>query len=361
MTTEENKKKLFTLVLLVKGRDKFTERWIKYIDKINFKYPIIISDGANDDFVKNLTTNYPFKNKINIDFKQFNTNDGFKSYYEMKRDTLKEVKTKYVMICDNDDFIIESGLDEIINFLENNNDYISASGKILNFEIENWKIKTYGNFYFLPTYKYARLEDPVKDWNEQINLVFKSFQPNFYNIFKTEILKNIFGETAELNFSDLTINEFFIQLRANSMGRSKILPVHHYIRQRGTSQISNNFDFASDIIKKDLPLDIRRLKEYICKIISTEKNLDKKELLITFEKSFTYYLRKTIAGTMLRYRFPRMFKFKIFLKELWLENLKFFSSKVKKLNNIYFLKFKLHKLDNKIDIINIIKFLEKKN
>ena len=222
MTTEENKKKLFTLVLLVKGRDKFTERWIKYIDKINFKYPIIISDGANDDFVKNLTTNYPFKNKINIDFKQFNTNDGFKSYYEMKRDTIKEVKTKYVMICDNDDFIIESGLDEIINFLENNNDYISASGKILNFEIENWKIKTYGNFYFLPTYKYARLEDPVKDWNEQINLVFKSFQPNFYNIFKTEILKNIFGETAELNFSDLTINEFFIQLRANSMGRSKI-------------------------------------------------------------------------------------------------------------------------------------------
>ena len=137
--------------------------------------------------------------------------------------------------------------------------------------------------------------------------------------------------------------------------------MHHYIRQRGTSQISNNFDFASDIIKKDLPLDIRRLKEYICKIISTEKNLDKKELLITFEKSFTYYLRKTIAGTMLRYRFPRMFKFKIFLKELWLENLKFFSSKVKKLNNIYFLKFKLHKLDNKIDIINIIKFLEKKN
>ena len=38
---------------------------------------------------------------------------------------------------------------DVIYIEKNNNDYISASGKILNFEIENWKIKTYGNFYFL--------------------------------------------------------------------------------------------------------------------------------------------------------------------------------------------------------------------
>ena len=38
----------------------------------------------------------------------------------MKRDTLKEIKSKYSMICDNDDFIIESGITNIINFLEKN-------------------------------------------------------------------------------------------------------------------------------------------------------------------------------------------------------------------------------------------------
>ena len=70
---------------------------------------------------------------------------------------------QFSMICDNDDFIIKTGLYEIINFLEYNDDYISASGKILNFEIDNWKYHNYGDIFFLPEYDYKRLEDPLND------------------------------------------------------------------------------------------------------------------------------------------------------------------------------------------------------
>lgn len=353
-------KNLFTLVLLVKGRDNFSVRWLKYMDKINFKHPIIISDGANDGFLDNLIKNHPYKNKLNITFKQFDTNAGFKSYYEMKRDTLKEIQTKYVMICDNDDFIIESGLDEILNFLDNNNEFISASGKILNFEIDNWKLKTYGNLYFLPPYIYSRLTDPVNNWSNQFEMVFTKFQPNFYNIFRKDVLVKIFEETAELNFSDLTINEFFIQLRANTLGKSKILDVHHYMRQRGTSQISNDFDFSSDIISKDLPKDYRKLNEYVSQILSNEAGEDKIKLVDTFEKSFSNYLRNIIAGTMLKFRFPKLYKIKIYFKNLWLEKMKTISSKVKKLkNNIFLNKIKNQK--NRDELIEIINFLKKEN
>ena len=354
-------KDLFTLVLLVKGRDNFSLRWLQYMDEINFSFPIIISDGENDGFIENLIKTHPFKNNLNITFKQFDTNKGFKSYYEMKRDTLKDIQTKYVMICDNDDFIIPSGLNELIKFLENNDEYISASGKILNFEIDNWKSKTYGNFYFLPTYNYSRLIDPSDKWIKQINMVFAKFQPNFYNIFRTNTLSKIFNETAELNFSDLTIYEFFIQLRANTLGKSKILPVHHYIRQRGTSQTSNNFNFANDIILKDLPNDYRKLKEYICKIINEISNEDHLKLSMTFENSFSSYLRKIIAGTTLRNRFPKLFKVKIFFKNLWNEKAIYISSRVKKLKNIFFLKFKIIDQKNKNDLTKIINFLEKEN
>ena len=68
--------------------------------------------------------------------------------------------------------------------------------------------------------------------SKQIKSIFNEFQPNFYNVFRTEELKKIFNETAQHNFSDLTINEFFIQLRANTLGKSKILNCHHYFRQR---------------------------------------------------------------------------------------------------------------------------------
>ena len=90
---------------------------------------------------------YTFKNNIKITFKQFDTNDGFEKYYQMKRDTLDSVETKYSMICVNDDFIIKTAC-MTINFLEYNDDYISASGKILNFEIDNWKYHTYGDISF---------------------------------------------------------------------------------------------------------------------------------------------------------------------------------------------------------------------
>ena len=52
------------------------------------------------------------------------------------------------MICDNDDFIIQSGINKLLNFLEKNDQYISATGEILNFEINNFKFLTKSNVYF---------------------------------------------------------------------------------------------------------------------------------------------------------------------------------------------------------------------
>ncbi len=350
---------LFTLVLFVKGRDEFSQRWLKYIDEIDFKYPVIISDGANDGFVEKMIKNFSFRNNINLKFRQFDTNSGFKAYYEMKRDTLSEINTKYVMICDNDDFILENGINQILNFLETHNEYISASGNIFNFEIDNWRNTTYGNLFFLPKYKYSRENDPVEDWFKQIQSIFNSFQPNFYNIFKTSILTKIFTETADLNFSDLTINEFFIQLRSNTMGKSKILNSPHYLRQRGTSQISNNFDFSHDLLQKNLPNDVRKLKNFICTIISNENNLNKERLFDTFDKSFADYLKIIIASTMLRYRFPRLYKIKKCIKFLWYERLFFISLNIKKIKNGLFLINNSLNDNDKKGLIKVIKFLKK--
>ena len=54
---------------------------------------------------------------------------------------IKDVELEYKL----DDFIIKSGVEEVINYLEKNNQYISASGKIANFEINNYQFVDYGN------------------------------------------------------------------------------------------------------------------------------------------------------------------------------------------------------------------------
>ena len=112
------KHNLFTLILLVKGRHEFTERWLIYMSNIKFKYDIIIADGKNDGITQKLIEKINCNKDLLINFCKYDTNAGYKNYYEMRYDALSKVKTKYVMLCDNDDFILPGGIDELINFLE---------------------------------------------------------------------------------------------------------------------------------------------------------------------------------------------------------------------------------------------------
>ena len=252
--------KSFTLVLLIKGRHDFTYRWLVYMNKINFKYPIFIGDGQDDDETIKMIKKINVNKNLDISYYRYNTHSSYLEYYKMKNDILSKVKTKFVMLCDNDDFILPSGLKDQINFLSENNDYISASGRILNFEIDGYDYVCYGQKpTFLEPCSYYRLEEPLNNWQKQIRSVFTKFQPNFYNVFHTKELKIISDELIELNFSDLVINEFYIQLRASTLGKSKILSSSfHYLRQRGTSSISKNYEFSKDILKKNMPEDVRK-------------------------------------------------------------------------------------------------------
>ena len=245
-------KKSFTLLLLIKGRHEFTRRWLKYMKTINFNYPIIIADGQDDSETEKMIDEINLENKLSIEYYRYNTHSGYLDYYKMKKDALNKVKTNLVMLCDNDDFIIPSGLEEQINFLSSNNEYISSSGRILNFEINNFEFAEYGkDFYYISPCNYFRLNEPLGSWNEQISSIFTQFQPNFYNVFRTQYIKIITHELVEQNFSDLVINEFYIQLRTATLGKSKIIDnAFHYIRQRGTSSISSNYEFSKDILKK---------------------------------------------------------------------------------------------------------------
>ena len=56
--------KNLTLLLLVKGRHEFTERWLKYMLDNNFSYPIIIADGENDGVTTKLIWKESLKLKL---------------------------------------------------------------------------------------------------------------------------------------------------------------------------------------------------------------------------------------------------------------------------------------------------------
>ena len=83
-----------TILLLIKDRNTFTQRWVSYYNKNNFNIPVYIADGSRD----NSAINY-FQNNKNFFYTYFGFDKDFNTYRKKVIQALGKIKTKYVMIC----------------------------------------------------------------------------------------------------------------------------------------------------------------------------------------------------------------------------------------------------------------------
>lgn len=271
-----------TIILPIFSRHEFSHRFLDYLVKIDYQSPIILADGIDDMVSQSIIEKYKFLNISSIVYRQ---NEDFIDYYQMILNALKNVKTEYVMLLDNDDFFIESSLKEIILYLDKNPDYVSMGTEIIQFQIDNYSNATYGkNISFNKRYDYRRSEEPFADLNKNVESIFKTFQPNFYNVFRTEVYLKIWEEIVLENFSDPTIMEFYIMLRILSLGKQKtLLNYTHYIRQSGSGN-SENYDFFESLLKYNLPNDIRKL-------INAVNQSSSKDLSLEIQQGYANYIK----------------------------------------------------------------------
>lgn len=128
-----NPLKDLTVLLVLKDRLQFTERWIDYNLQANPGYQIIVADGGimpiNNSFI------LEGLQKLNASYIYCGQDYDLSKMTQKIYFALTKCKTKYVMLASNDDFYIAKGLSISLKFLEENLDYISCSGKIQNFSL----------------------------------------------------------------------------------------------------------------------------------------------------------------------------------------------------------------------------------
>jgi len=297
-----------TVILTLKGRENFSQRWLDYMSQQSFNCSIIIADGDQDSKVKTLLSHGSYHN-LKIVYKDFN-DTSWEDYYQKVNSCLQSVETKYVMVSDNDDFLIKSGIQKIISFLDQNDSYVSAGSNILFFSLDNKQNVISGKkCIFSELYSSPRPEEPLDCYELQLRGVFQNFQPNFYNIYRTNTLRTIAKELSECNFSDPAVAEIYQQLRVPLLGKQKkILECVHYIRQSGTS--SQGSSFTMSFIKKNLSQDIRELAkrigaQYVIAYREDQTNISEKIM-----SYYSLYLTNYIAHGHLKFRFPSVFKLK---------------------------------------------------
>lgn len=309
----EEKSKL-SILLAQFGRQEFSNRFLYYLKSTSCKFPIIYADGDVDGFSVNLIEKY--KDSLDIKLIENKQTVKFKDYFTMMVRGLSAVETEYVMLCDNDDFIIYSSINKLIHFLDNNADYISAGSPITEIQLDNYSTSCYGKYSSLTShYKHYRDQEPLLSWNDQVEKTFLNFQPNFYHIFRKDILLKIWMEILELDFSDLTIMEFYYQLRAPTFGKQFSDPsMTHYIRQSGTgSWESKTYDFSKELVYNNLPSDIRKVANKISIICNEEFKTNQQDIYHSILDNYSKHLNNYLPHNVLRYRWPKLFKFKTFM------------------------------------------------
>lgn len=302
----------FVLVLLVKGREPFTERWLEYMSKINFKYKIAIGNGnkKSDKYIKKLINKKKYSN-LNIEYYSYN-NKNYKDYYYMMYDVVrKQKKTKFIKFCDNDDFILPFQLENLIKLIKKDKKSISIGDRCMWFSLIGNKIYN-KKIHFWPDNFYRLSESfNIKD----VKKIFIEFQESFYNIFKKKYILQILKEIHEINFSDLEIRDFYLKLRLMAFGKTKFYNQISYVRQHGTSETSvNNFLYTRNFTTRNISGDVNNLKKYLfknIKINTLSKNLIKDEI----DKGYVNYLNNVVSHNLRAINKKKLFVFKEFLNK----------------------------------------------
>ena len=141
-----------TIIIPTFNRKQVLNRAIDYYSKFNCK--IIIADSSENKSHTNLSN----KNIEYVHLPQLNFSS--KLYY-----CSGLIKTKYVCLSADDDFLSLSGLFKGIEFLEKNKDFSSVHGKYSQFILENEQIYSTNltqNFYKL--IQDDNIKDRVVNW-----------------------------------------------------------------------------------------------------------------------------------------------------------------------------------------------------
>ena len=225
---------LLTIVILSRERQIFLKRQFEYWKNNNNINVIIIDQSVNKlifeleiKHINYIHTNLDFQNRILL--------------------ASELIKTKYVIFLPDDEFLIPSCLDNCINFLEENRNFVSCAGRSIEFEYINDTVLynlIYENLVNFEIKKLDSLERIVELSNPY------QFQP-IHSVCVSKIWKDValvFKNLAQMPPETFELIYGFI---AAYHGNLKVIPELMNLRSKENEPI-NSIDWNQKYLIKDL-------------------------------------------------------------------------------------------------------------
>ncbi len=111
-----------TVVLTLKDRASFTYRWMRWMNDQEFPYKIFIADGGADKDVEKHLGSYQNYPNLDYEYIRYPYDSDVEVFVRKVADVASRVKTKFVMVADNDDFILLNPLEENLHLMRERDD-----------------------------------------------------------------------------------------------------------------------------------------------------------------------------------------------------------------------------------------------
>ena len=301
-----------TIIIPLKNRSYYTKEYLK---TLNNKYLYIFADGSDNNNNQKLFQDLNYKNVTYVKYSEDKTID---IYIDKINKVLKLVKTPYVLFSDNDDFILERGLDKSIEVLENKeNDFICSGGKILAILQKNDLKSTK---YSLPFILFDN--SCLHGLNGKKDLIknFKNYHYLYYSVYKRDYIVEFWKDIKNINLNHITLIEIFLTISTLLNGKYYDVGESHYMRLRNpysSSDKSENPYGRSHTLKIFFDTEYRDLVYKMSDFICNKYNIDKIEFL---EDLKYFYINNYNISFQKKIKKNLIFKTVSYLKNLFFIN-----------------------------------------
>ena len=200
---------------------------------------------------------------------------------------------------------MRSCIDRCVTFLETNRDFGSCGGGVGGISLyareQNELSQVVGPIdrrYGCYNPYYAPHDFSAPSVAQRIRERFNGSYALYYNVFRTDELRTIYRELADLNFSVLHLYETYFGMRAKSLSKSRFdVTVMSYLRQHGTSMNFHLYHsaWANHLARSRFRTDFDALVDRLSRIVAQTDGVDAatvaEEIRLLYGKKLDEHLR----------------------------------------------------------------------
>ena len=213
----------YTIIITTYNRYEYLIRLLKFYNEYNNQFNILILDSSSDKIDDELSLLIKKKNIKHIKYPPSTF------VFNKISDGSKFIKTPFVAICADDDFVIPSAIDKCIDFLDKNIDYSSAQGMTYKHYIN--QVDSEMKFIFKKSIANTfsiNDNDPVKRLSSYCK--DHTISNSFYAVQRSELFHEIWIESKKYS-KDWAMSEFFPCALSLLHGKMKVLPIFYASRE----------------------------------------------------------------------------------------------------------------------------------